>query len=232
MPEYNLENAEKDFATHEAEIRKVEGPRLKTANVGGPRTVEEALHLQKMARERMARLEEVFKMPPAREIGVLDSRALAHLAAEKRVQAITTDDVGLRQELYQKAGEEKTWAIKVLDIVGSNDSTVQKVLADVRPGSGYQDRASDVAALHPQLVRFQLPLVEQQLMSEQRIAQFGTMTKKLLTPVDRTTQLTAAEKLQNQAFSYFVEAWDAVIKPLRYVMELDGDTTPLPRLYG
>lgn len=232
MPEeVNLENAERDLATHEAEIREVQGPRLKKANVPGPHTVEQALQLKKMALERMARLEEVFRTPPTREAGVLDSRAMAFLAAEKRVDAVTTGAPGLRQELYQKAGDEKTWAVKVLDIVGHGDETTQKVLDDVRPGSGYQDRADDLAALHPQLVRYQDVLVEKQLMTQRRIAELGAMTKQLLAPGEGTSELTAAEKLENQAFSYFLEAWDAVIQPLRYVMDLDGDPTPLPSLY-
>ena len=104
------------------------------------------------------------------------------------------------------------------------------VLAAVRPGTGYENRANDVAALHSQLVRFEGTLVERQLMTSDRIAKFGAMTKALLKPLSDSNDVMAAKKLHDQTFSYFIESWTEV--HLRFVIERAGEDVELPKLYG
>ena len=102
----------------------------------------------------------------------------------------------------------------------------------MRPGTGYADRADDLNRLFLMLSPRRERVVGSGLMTVSELEHLGAMAPKLLEPLGRNdSAIAAAERLCDQAFTYFMQAWKKIVGRLRLVLDEQGKDIKLPSLY-
>ena len=230
MPNLNLENTLKHLDALRGTITTIEEPLR--ANLPPTRAVEAAKELSAIGREHFDAYLKTFADHDDTLIIDLADRAMAYWAADAKLVDKAKQEVGERAELYVKAGFMKDRAATVLNAIFPNDDEVGKTLATVRPGTGYADRANDCNRLFVALAPRRGKVVASGLMTADEIERLGAIAPRLLEPVrpdDADAQ--AADRLRDQAFTYFIHAWKKAFKRLDLVISEEGQDIKLPSLY-
>ena len=190
------------------------------------------MKLEAMGREHIMLINETFKAPMEEDITTLADKARAYWVANARfVDAETTQAAGIRQELYQAAGQLEDRGAQVLAAIAPNDKKVTALLADIRPGTGYRDRANDCQKLYVALTDRKEKVVGSGLMTEDEIKRLGEIGDQLVQPIADSTVGKEAEKVCNQAFTLFIGAWKKLVGRVTLVAEENGLSIEIPSLY-
>ena len=219
MPEVpDTNTAEAALERHQEAIQAIRDDRTRRCNVPGTRIVEVSQAVVELIADDIASLRQLFDAPPTQAIDTLIDRGLAVWAAEKRVDTIDPSAPGNRQALFAEGGQLKSLAVKVLDLVAGDETDVARALQDVRPGTGYRDRADDLTTLHPHLDNRRDDLVARQLMTAAQIDRIGSLGSLLLAPQgDQAPELKAARLLHDKAFTYYYQADDEIRRHLEFL---------------
>jgi len=230
MPGPDLNTAQDALASLLAEIQAVPTKDVRISNVRATDAVSAAQKLVEQATKDRAAIEAPFKTSPFEQIRTLVPRALAFWAADKQTEGVAVEASDI-PALYAEAGELKTVAVKVLDLIAGQDPAVGKVLDAIRPGTGYADRADDLTALHPLLLARKAAIVNMGVMTEAQVDRVGALAPKLLAE-DYDQASVAAALLRNRAFTHFYAAWSEVERHLDFVFFHDPDARAgYPNLY-
>ena len=185
-------------------IKAIPEKNAKKATMSGGKTVSISRTYKKILPQDKDGIEVLFKEYPG-FFSELENRGLAFWAASKRLEIISNDKAQ-KKEYYKEAQELKSKAIKILDLIAGDDDLVKKVIQITKPGTGYSDRAEDLAALYPHLKIREASLVEKTLMTAEEIDRIGRLPS-ILVDVSRGEKLAEAKLLKRQAWTYFLVAY-------------------------
>jgi hypothetical protein len=204
---------------------------LKQPRVAGARAVAYAIRMQEMLDMAMPALREIFKVLPEEELGRLKTAALAFWSTQRAVELVDPSSKSSRQS-YLKAGELKELVIQVLQFVGRGDSEVSRVLAVVKPGTGYVDRANDLLDLHTAIKKYQADILKKELLSAEQIEAMPTMAEQLLAPSQETANIATLRQMRDRAWSYFFHLHQEADRHLRFLYAYEPDKiSALPALF-
>ncbi len=225
--------AEEALARHQTAIAAIDPKATRHVNVTGTRAVQTSQAMTPKLEQDLPRMAELFKAPPQAEADTLVDRALAYWAAEKRVDAAQPRPATDRAERFAEATRLKKRTVSVLGAVAEGDAAVMDVLEAVRPGTGYEDMADDLTRLYPHLQAHQDRIAGADLMTADQIARVGALGAELLEPAADGADLAAARTLRDQAFTYFLSAYDALLRHLTFLYWADADgLKAYPKLYA
>ena len=231
MPGPDPNSAEDALMSLLSNIQAISPKDTRTTNVRGTHAVSTAQKMTEEAAKHRTAIEAPFKTSPFEQIDQLIPRAFALWAAEKRIEA-TADASSKLSARYAEAGELKTVAVKVLDLIAVDDPAVRKILDAIRPGTGYADRADDLTALHPHLDARKEKIISMGVMTEAQIDRIGVLGSTLLVQENNKEAADAATLLRNQAFTYFYAAWREVERHIDFVYFHDSEArAAYPSLY-
>ncbi len=121
-------------------------------------------------------------------------------------------------KLYAEGGGLKDRAVKVLYLLDGGNAEVARVLEHVQPGTGYRDRAEDLAALHPLLIARRDKIAATGLMTSADISRLGEISPLLLDPRGGVSDsLKAARLLRHRAYTHFIEAYFEIRRAAEFI---------------
>ena len=228
-----VKNAEEALINQLANIRSVPEKDLKSIMARGSRTVRVAKVYLQLLIEDKAKLRKFFVEIPEYFLD-LEIRAQAYWAAEKRLNALAPEKYNTRKAVYEECKSLKKKSVQVLMLVAADDESVQKVIQDARPGTGYVNCADNLAGLYPHLKLRQDDLVERRLMTAEEIRRIGTLPYILLgASIGANEKIDEAKLLKKQAWTYFLSAYKEVRRYLEFLYFHDPeDLKKYPRLAG
>lgn len=230
MPGLTVEENVKHFDTYAPKFTTIEEPL--NANVDPAKAVELSLKLEEICRQHIMLLNETFKVPMEDDVVTAADKARAYWVANARfIDAETTQAAGIRQELYQAAGGLEDRGAQVLGAIAPGDQKVSALLADIRPGTGYRDRANDCQKLYVALNDRKDKVIASGLMTEAEIKKLGEIGDQLVQPIADSTVGKEAEKVCNQAFTFFIHAWKKLAGRMALVAEENKLEIEIPSLY-
>jgi hypothetical protein len=231
MPGLTVEENVQHYDKYQPEFGAIADPL--NANVDPAKAVELSLKLSRMAREHIMLLNETFKQAMEDEVVTVGDKARAYWVADARfVNAESAQAAGIRQELYAAAGPMEERGAQVLAAIAPTDPKVDALLAKIRPGTGYRDRANDCQALYVALTDRQERVVGSGLMTEAEIKKLGEIGDKLVQPIAvETSAGKQAETTCNQAFTYFIRAWKYLAGRLQLISDEHSLGLDIPSLY-
>ena len=199
-------------------IRTIPEDQALTCTVPGTLMVQVGREMVPLLERDRAAIEAAFAAPPIDVMLSIDKRSLAVFAAEKRVVAIDPTPVSDLPALYTEAGELKSQSLKLLDLTAGDEEEVARTIARVQPGTGYTDRANDLGAIHPMLMKYKSAILGTSLMTQAQIDRVGELVPLLLQPkTGKPAALEAARVLRNQAYTYFMRSYTEIRRHAAFI---------------
>ncbi len=230
MPSLTVEDNVKHFETYAPKFTTIDEPL--NANIDPAKAVELSLKLEELGREHVMLFSETFKTPMEDDIVTLADKARAYWVANARfVDAETTQGAGIRQEIYQVAGQLEDRGAQVLGAIAPGDPKVSALLAAIRPGTGYRDRANDCQKLYVALTDRKDKVIASGLMTEAEIKKLGEIGDQLVQPIADSAAGDEAKTVCNQAFTFFIHAWKKLAGRMALVAEENNLNLEIPSLY-
>jgi len=212
-------------------LDKITPSELRPVRLLGALAVKYAQRLAPILQDAMPELQRFFKILPEESFGMLSKAASAFWSAQRAFERIDPSSQTL-QKLYKEAGELKETVIGVLQAVGRKDPEVQRVLALVKPGTGYLDRADDLLDLHAVVKTYQETLLKKELLSLEEIQDLTHFATALTAPTKGAADLEAARSLRDRAWTFFLQIQGEAERYLTFLYAPDqAKLASLPRLY-
>ncbi|MCK6512309.1 hypothetical protein L6R29_20455, partial [Myxococcota bacterium] len=200
------------------EICRLKKAEVEQVRLSGGRVSGYAQRVEVLYQDALSGLRKHFKILPEGELGQLRVAALAFWRARRDVALIDPRSQTLRKR-YEEAGELKGRVVDVLKVVGRGDADVQRVLEEVRPGAGYEDRADDLKDLHSAVKRYRSVLLKKELLTEEEMDAMPRLAESLLAPSKEKAALEKARLLRDQAWTYFVRIQREMARYLRFIYD-------------
>lgn len=200
------------------EIVRLEKAEVEQVRLSGGRSSGYAQRVEVLYQDALPGLRKHFKILPEGELGQLRVAALAFWRARRDVALLDPRSQTSRKR-YEEAGELKERVVDVLKVVGRGDADVQRVLEEVRSGTGYEDRANDLKDLHSAVKRYRSVLLKKELLTEEEMDAMPRLAESLLAPSKEKAALEKARLLRDQTWTYFVRIQREMARYLRFIYD-------------
>lgn len=233
MQEENINSADAHSALekHDEKIRAIVQDELRQLSIAIVLAVQQGNLLVRAATEDLDHFVSTFVNPPLTEINNLSEYILALWLTQVKLDYITKIEEKKKAELLVIAEEVLQVRSRFLDAgmyLWRNNKNVRRILAAIKRGRGYVDRANDLIELSDLfMVRIDEVLGEIGITEEdiRNLTVLGDKFMKLINPPkdSETSGLEEAKLLRAQAFTLFANAYEEVHSAAHYIFRNDPE---------
>ena len=238
--EISFSKAHKALEDTKEQLQNVPPNKVKFLNIPVMMAVHKGSQLYQAAMRDKDAFADTFIGSLLNEIKLLYTLCLAMWAAQTELDRLTKLEEKNKAELTlfaEQALEKRNFYLKAADFIWIKDKKVRKILADIRKGHGYLDRANDLMALADLfLSRLEEAMAETNITEQDihNLSNMGIQLINLIHPETKESAATDMKLMRDQAYTLFFEKYEAIRRAAKYVFWMDEEKlqTDYPALHS